>query len=487
MRTSEHGTTETKGGEVAKRHDYLKIVQAYAETLMERGRDTYGAKESPLFAAALDRRDLAPGDFPGIAGIRPQDRCTTGANPMHDENLYQILYALTSITGEAKYATEADKALKFFFENCQSPVTGLMAWGEHMGWDFHADGPHRGLFKGEPISIHEIYRPWVLWDRCHELAPDAALGLAKGLWEHQIANHETGEFSRHAGWDRHDPGGRNEYPRHGGFYILMWAGAYRETNDEVYLKAVETLVDMYNRLSHEETGAIPCSSHPDRTHIMWPESNLSLAISLTDAAPVFPEPLRRKMLERAAKTDEIFLSLKHDFSPKGIGFVAGADTRALQALKEGPWTHTRPWVTAYGKTTDAQIADICHLRYRQLDDGAPKDGYRRMILESADRYLESTPDLTGTIFPGPMGHVILHMIATHELSGDVKYLNRADAFAQIAVDNFLSDGAPLPKASSQHDHYEAITRGDTMMMGLLKLWQVRNKPDLEVDLVYTDR
>jgi len=86
-----------------------------------------------------------------------------------------------------------------------------------------------------------------------------------------------------------------------------------------------------------------------------------------------------------------------------------------------------------------------------------------------------------------MGDVSHHMIAAHEISGDKKYLDRAEVFAGIAVDNFLSDGAPLPKASSQHNHYEAITRGDTMMMGLLKLWLIRNKPDLEVDLVYTDR
>ena len=482
------GRAHAQEAGLTKQRDYLKVVKAYAETLMERGRDTYGAKKTPLFVASLDRKTLAPGNFPGIAGIRAHDRSLHCANPMHDENLYQVLYALTKITGDKKYATEADKALKFFLENCQSPATGLMAWGEHMGWHIHGERPDTGMrFRGRPFFIHEFYRPWILWDRCHKLAPDAALKFSKGLWEHQIANHKTGEFSRHAVWDKHGPGGKNEYPRHGGFYILAWAGAYRETKDPVYAKAVETLVDMFNRLSPENTGAIPCSSHPARKHIMWPESSLSLAVDLTDAARVFPEPLRKKMLERAAKTDKVYQSLKHDFSPKGIGFVAGADTRTLAALTTGPWTHTQQWTTGYGKTTDAQAANLCHLRYRQLADGPAKKGFRKLILDSANRYLDSTPDLKGTIFPGPMGDVIFHMVAAHEVSGDKKYLDRANVFAGIAIDSFLTEGSPLPRASSKHNHYEAITRGDTMMMGLLKLWQVRNKPKLDIDLVYTDR
>ena len=473
------GVTQAMEIDPGNRPDYLEIVKSYAQTLVENGRDTYGKKHSPLIAAALDRKSLKLGGARGIAGIRNHDRCTNGANPMHDQNLYQILYALTEITGEKKYAAEADKTLKFFFENGQSPATGLMAWGEHMGWNFSSEHAHGGA--------HEFFRPWVLWNRCHDLAPDAVLKFAKGLWDHQIANHETGEFSRHAGWDKHGPGGKNEYPRHGGFYIMTWAKAYRETRDPVYAKAVETLVDMFNRLSAEKTGAIPCSSHPQRARIMWPESNLSLAVDLTDSAPAFPEPLRQKMLKRATDTDKVYLSLKHDFSPNGIGFVAGADIHTLEPFTTGPWTHTQTWATAYGKVTDAQVASLCYLRYRQLPEGPTKTGYRKLITNCAKRYLERKPDLSKTIFPGPLGDAIFHMLAAYEITGDKKFLARADVFARIAVASFLTDDIPLPRASSQHAHYEAITRGDTMMMALLKLWLVQNRPKSKVNLIYNDR
>ena len=461
--------------------EYLDIVRSYADYMLEHGRDQCGDKHSPLFAAALDRTPPMTGSFFPIDGIRETDRTLKGANPMHDQNLYQIFYALTEITDDEKYARESDRALKWFFERCQSPTTGLMAWGEHIGWDFQCEAMC-GLDKS-----HEFFRPWVLWDKVYELAPNAALKFARGLWDHQIHDHETGAFSRHARWSRHQTKTRNEYPRHGGFYIMTWASAYRETRDPVYTKAVETLINMFNRRSSKQTGAIPCASDPKLAKIVWPDSNLSLSVDLTDSAGAFPDPLRRKMIKRAETTDRVYLSLGHDFSPRGTGFVQGAHIDTLETLVSGPWTHTKPWVTGYGKATDAQIANLCYLRYRQLPEGSTRAGYRKLILGSAGRYMESLPDFKNTIYPGPMGNVIFHLISAHEITGKEKYLNRADYFARLAVSSFLSDTSPLPMASSRHHHYEAITRADTMMMAFLNLWAMQNKRELKSKLIFNDR
>ena len=46
---------------------------------------------------------------------------------------------------------------------------------------------------------------------------------------------------------------------------------------------------------------------------------------------------------------------------------------------------------------------------------------------------------------------------------------------------------PLPKASSLHDHYEAITRGDTLVMALLNLWAAKTRPDLDLGLTWSER
>ncbi|MHC4477729.1 MAG: hypothetical protein ACYTEL_18955 [Planctomycetota bacterium] len=477
---------EAREPRLASGPDYLRLVKRYADALLEHGRDTYGTVNSPLIASALDRKSLTliTEDLGRIQGIRNGDRSLYGANPMHDQDLYQVLYALTVATGDRKYAREADDALKWFFENCQSPATGLMAWGEHIGWGFKTET--LAFARGDN---HEFFVPWVLWDRAFEMAPEACATFAKGLWDHQIHEH-SGNFSRHASWKEHRTGTQNEYPRHGGFYIATWAEAYKRskhptlrTKDPTFTKAIETLVDYFEAHSSKETGAIPCSSNPGRIHIMWPESNLSLAVDLWDGAEKVPDDLARKMRQRALKTDKVYLSLAHDFTPKGKGFVAGAHVDTLERFTEGAWTDTAIWATGYGKATDAQIAMLCYLRYQQVK----MDGYRKLVLDAGSRYLYTEPDTSITLYPGSMAESIFLLLACYKLTGGDFYLNRAEYFANQAIDIFLEGGSPLPKASSAHDHYETITGGDDLMMALLDLWAAKTQPSQELKLIYEHR
>src|SRR5210317_1442598 len=122
--------------------DYMKIVQAYADAMIAEGRDFYGTENTPLFASTLNRKTLRIGsveDFEKIEGVRTNDRSIKGSNILRDIGLLDILYTLSELTGKEKYEDEADKCIKYFFTNCQSPVTGLMAWGEHLYWDFEKE------------------------------------------------------------------------------------------------------------------------------------------------------------------------------------------------------------------------------------------------------------------------------------------------------------------------------------------------------------
>jgi hypothetical protein len=466
-------------GAAVRQPDYLRIVRTYADALLEHGRDTYGTVQSPLIASALDRKHLSLVEekLGRIEGIRNGDRSLYGANVMHDQDLYQLLYALTDVTGDKKYGQEADKALKWFFEHCQSPATGLMAWGEHIGWGFKTED--LAFARGDN---HEFFVPWVLWDKSFELAPKACVGFAQGLWDHQI-HERSGEFSRHAGWREHRTGTKNEYPRHGGFYIATWAKAYEVSKDQTFLKAIETLIDYYEKNSNRQTGAIPCCTNPGRLHIIWPESNLSLAVDLWNGAEKVPQELARKMRQRALKTDKMYLNLAHDFGPQGKGFVAGAYIHTLERLTEGPWTDTAIWATGYGKSTDAQVAMLCYLRYQQVK----MDGYKKLVLGAASRYLYTKPDTRITLYPGSMAESIFLMVAAYELTGQQYYLDRADYFAEQAIRIFLDDSSPLPKASSAHDHYETITGGDDLMLALFELWVAENQPTKKPHVVYNHR
>ena len=51
--------------------EYLKVVQLYADTMIEHGRDRYGPVQSPRFAATLDieKLSLFPQRPPSIKGV----------------------------------------------------------------------------------------------------------------------------------------------------------------------------------------------------------------------------------------------------------------------------------------------------------------------------------------------------------------------------------------------------------------------------------
>lgn len=479
-------TLPVRGAENALDERLLAAARAYANTMIYAGRDRYGEQHTPLFAAALDRRtqSLLAGErleavrnIPReVWGIRNGDRSLTGANPMHDQNLYQLLYALSDLSGEPSYAKAADEAITWFVTHAYNPTTHFLAWGEHLSWDFREEQPFHA--SGGEMGTHEYFRPWELWPKTFALAPEAAARYATAVWQHQIGDHETGAFSRHGGFTSHKTGRDAEYPRHGGFYIATWAQAYHATKDAAYLDYIKTLVGYFEGRRNAKTNALPAES-ASRSNGMtvWPPSNLSLAIDLTRSAPLVPAETAALMTACAEKVDTTFLALDHDLSEGGRGFAKNAHIETLKGT-----AFTRPWATGYGDATDAQMANLCLLRYGQQ----PLDGYRTFALEAAARYMDSAPDTSIPLYPGALADAIELMIGCYGVTGDSKYLERADYFAAEALRIFFHD-SPLPRASAQHDHYEAITRGDTLAMELLKLWAVRNQPALVDQLVWNER
>lgn len=488
---------QTAGQDNCQDPDYLAIVKSYVETLVQKCRDTHGSVHSPLIATTVDRGTLrmyGRQDIEWLRQIRLQDwenwrirnadRAIECANPQHDQNLYQVLYALTEITGDKRYADQADNTLKWFFENCQSPTTGLLAWGEHMGWNLNSENivqndplkhklVHEGLARA--YEIHEFAQPWVLWDRSFELAPEPCLRFAGGLWDHQMADDKTGNFSRHANYSRHQTFTDAEFPRHGGFYIATWAHAYSRTKDGVYVKAIETLVDYFNGRRSTVSDGLPAeSSARFDGKSLWATSNLSLAIDLAQSADKMPGKLARKIRKSASRTDKIFLKLAHDLGKDGKGFLITAHVDTLEPLGASPYTG--PW-------SHAGTANLCLIRYRQTKLA----GYRELVLDAASLYLDSEPQIKYALHPGQLGSVIYLMLGAYELTDDKRYLNRADHYARRSIELFLDDGCPLPKVNTKYDHYEAVTGADTLMMAMLKLWAVTNRPGKELSLVYNDR
>jgi hypothetical protein len=422
----------------------LDVVRGYADTMIERGRDTYGPQRSGLLLSALDRMTLAPlASRPAApGGIRREDRsgepwsALTGANPHLDENLLRVLYALSQMTGEPKYARVADEELTWFLKNTLSPKTDLLPWGEHMSWEVMEDKP----ISGGNDAFHEFARPWVLWERCFELAPQESRRFALGLWEHQIANQKTGGFDRHAPYFEHGPVDGKDFARHAGFYILTWAHAYKHTNEQTFLRAIETLLARFERKRVQKDGTMAATIGP---------------LDCEAAAVLVPPPLAVRLRAFADNEDELILA---DWKREAVPGIA-------PALRQAPL-----WRTGYGQGTQAATAMFYLARHQQVG----KPPYRDALIAVADRYVGSLPEEDLDAWPMAFAHAISTQVAAYRFTERSVYMKESQRLARVAVELFWQDN-PLPRASLKTGHYEAITGADSLALALLEVHGITNR------------
>jgi hypothetical protein len=434
---------------------YLGVVRRYADTMIEKARDTYGPEKSGLFLSAFDRTTMKPLTTrpapPG--GVRREDRsgpaweALTGANPHLDENFLRVLYLLTEITGRPEYAGAADHEIKWFFDHAQASATGLFPWGEHLSWDVMTDKP----IAGGTVVMHEFARPWVLWDRSYALAPEASRRFALGLWEHQIANHKTGGFDRHAPIDHHGPVDGKDFARHAGFYIATWGYAYKYTKDPVFLTAIETLVARFDKKRVQANGEEAATIGP---------------LDVETAAALVPEPLASRLKAFAAKEDELIIK----------------DLRKEHGKPDGTFSFKPTWQAGYSSGVTADWAMFAQGRYEQ----APRKDYRDMVIGVADCYLNMVPDEDVDVWPMSVAHVISAEVAAYRFTRRETYLDQARKFGQMAIDMFWQDN-PLPRASLRTGHYEAITGPDSLALALLDLHVAVNNLKIAVPSNSIDR
>jgi hypothetical protein len=143
------------------------------------------------------------------------------------QNDLRLLYTLSELTTKPIYRDAADVQLKWLLEN--------------------------------PARMVDEHRPWMLWDRCFEIAPDRArIALEKA-------------------------------PSIRGF-----AAAYKHTPDERFLKAIESAL-------------VPAKA---------PNDQIALAIDAWGVASKVPEPLATKLRQFADAQDEAFFSTPYQQSAR---------------------------------------------------------------------------------------------------------------------------------------------------------------------------
>ncbi len=110
---------------------YLTAVKKFADVALEKGRDTYGEKHTPLFVDALHIETHEPFQW------KRNGESWTLSNLASQQNLFRTLVGLSRLTGDERYRQAAVHAVRYGFENLRGE-NGLLEWGGHLAYD--ADG-----------------------------------------------------------------------------------------------------------------------------------------------------------------------------------------------------------------------------------------------------------------------------------------------------------------------------------------------------------
>lgn len=165
---------------------FLRSVQAFADTVLEHGRDVYGNEKTPLFVDGLHAETLEPVRW------KKDGETWVLCNFASQQNLMRTLDGLTALTGDAKYRTAAEAATRDALGRMQA-ASGLLYWGGHLAWDLDQDKP-----VGQGMDSHEMKGHHPYYRLMHRVAPERATRLMEAVWAGHILDWSRLDYNRHA-------------------------------------------------------------------------------------------------------------------------------------------------------------------------------------------------------------------------------------------------------------------------------------------------
>ncbi|MBC8218257.1 MAG: hypothetical protein H8E73_07315, partial [Planctomycetes bacterium] len=176
--------------EASEGDKYLKAVQDFADTVIEKGRDTYGDKDTPLFVDGLHAESLKPAIW------KKDGQSWVLSNFASQQPLIRILDGLSALTKDPEYRRAAADATGYVLRNLQSG-NGLLYWGGHVAWDLETE-----CAVGQYAGTHEMkgHQPYYrfMW----EVDRESTRKLMGAIWATHILDWSLLDYNRHANTER---------------------------------------------------------------------------------------------------------------------------------------------------------------------------------------------------------------------------------------------------------------------------------------------
>ena len=183
------------GNTVNSAEEIISSVAQFADSVLERCRDRYGEKETPLLADGINLETGEPAKWE--KHILSNLAC--------QQSFLRTLDGLTTLTGEPKYRKQAREWIEYALSVLQDPQSGMLYWGGHTSYDLLEDKPLLGN--------HELKCVYPYYPFLYKVDPEKTSLHIEGFWNKHVRNWSNLLFNRHgeyADWDR-DAAWKHEY------------------------------------------------------------------------------------------------------------------------------------------------------------------------------------------------------------------------------------------------------------------------------------
>ncbi len=472
----------------ARPMSYRDYVRNCLDVLISEGLDHYGPVHSAMIMGILDvYSHVSPEQPPMLdANIRTEERpdhgrrSPGGSNLWLDQPTLGVLYRMSEITGDKKYASAADDYIAAAYKYASKP-NNLLYTGSH---SYH--NAFTETFGGD--GIHETLIKLAQWDAMHRVDPERFRRYVDALWQWHVVDKKTGLHNRHD-----DAKAGCDFAFSGGTFATAFAFMYKATGERDYLDKARLVTSWHYDNRSTATGlTADCPNLSGR----YDGHHCFTTVSGPHAAALLRcYELTRDPYFRDAAVCYIRAFDRYGWDAKGQNYFAMLTldgTPILKQLGSGGYDIWQPtgyvdvWrTTMYSYEMPLIAAETAVYAWRLCDD--PSD--KQAMLESARhwaRVIEASMPArsgrrwarqleqalprareTGGTYAENYGRAISFFVGLYRADGDAHYLDMAKSLAHEAIQKLYANG--LFRGHPAKDFYQANDGVGFLLHALLQL------------------